>query len=197
MSGAGFFRQAGWNQPGAALDRGVLSFSCVEIYRADLEASTSLHVLNVPMYPLLILFLIVPAAGLLLEAVEVWKKLPVEKVAQVVAGEDPVVIDLAILILRRGPCLPARTEIPRGFLGRRTFATLRWPPKNRIHPLSKGKDFTGLMSENPPEVAVSEDGSRGSNAIGTGGPDTPDPHERLFAFLESGARRRVTLIKTP
>ena len=46
-------------------------------------------------------------AGLLLEAVQVGEELPVDEVAQVVAGQRLVVVELAVLALRRGPALPA------------------------------------------------------------------------------------------
>ena len=49
----------------------------------------------------------VRAAGLLLEAVQVGKELPVDEVAEVVAGHGLVVVDLAVLALGRGPAFPA------------------------------------------------------------------------------------------
>ncbi len=49
----------------------------------------------------------VRAAGLLLEAVQVGKELAVDEVAQVVAGQRLVVVELAVLALGRGPALPA------------------------------------------------------------------------------------------
>ena len=46
-------------------------------------------------------------AGLLLEAVQVGEELLVDEVAQVVAGQGLVVVELAVLALGRGPGLPA------------------------------------------------------------------------------------------
>jgi uncharacterized protein with PhoU and TrkA domain len=42
-------------------------------------------------------------AGLLLEAVQVGEELAVDEVAQVVAGQRLVVVELAVLVLGRGP----------------------------------------------------------------------------------------------
>jgi hypothetical protein len=49
----------------------------------------------------------VGASGALLEAVEIREELSVDEVAQVVAGERDVVVELAVLPFRRGPALPA------------------------------------------------------------------------------------------
>ena len=46
-------------------------------------------------------------AGLLLEAVQVGEELVVDEVAQVVAGQGGVVVELAVLALGRGPAFPA------------------------------------------------------------------------------------------
>ena len=46
-------------------------------------------------------------AGLLLEAVQVGKELLIDEVAQVVAGQGLVVVELAVLALWRGPGFPA------------------------------------------------------------------------------------------
>ena len=46
-------------------------------------------------------------AGLLLEAVQVGKELLIDEIAEVVAGQGLVVVELAVLALRRGPALPA------------------------------------------------------------------------------------------
>ncbi len=46
-------------------------------------------------------------AGLLLEAVQVGKELLIDEVAQVVAGQGLVVVELAVLALGRGPAFPA------------------------------------------------------------------------------------------
>ena len=46
-------------------------------------------------------------AGLLLEAVQVGEELLVDEVAQVVAGQGLVVVELAVLALGRGPAFPA------------------------------------------------------------------------------------------
>jgi hypothetical protein len=46
-------------------------------------------------------------AGLLLEAVEVGEELVVDEVAQVVAGQGLVVVDVAVSILRGSPAFPA------------------------------------------------------------------------------------------
>ena len=46
-------------------------------------------------------------AGLLLEAVQVGEQLLVDEVAQVVAGQRLVVVELAVLALGRGPAFPA------------------------------------------------------------------------------------------
>ena len=64
--------------------------------------------------------------GLLLEAVQVGEELAVDEVAQVVAGQGLVVVDLAVLVLRRGPAFPAVRlvedegvflPLQRGFVG--------------------------------------------------------------------------------
>ena len=64
--------------------------------------------------------------GLLLEAVQVGEELLVDEVAQVVAGHGLVVVELAVLALRRGPRLPAvglvedegvLLALQRGFVG--------------------------------------------------------------------------------
>ncbi len=49
----------------------------------------------------------VRAAGLLGEAVQIREELLVDKIAQVVAGQGPVVVGLAVLAFRRRPDLPA------------------------------------------------------------------------------------------
>jgi len=49
----------------------------------------------------------VGAAGLLLEAVQVGKELLVHEVAEVVAGQGTVVVEIAVLVLGRGPAFPA------------------------------------------------------------------------------------------
>ena len=49
----------------------------------------------------------VGAAGLLGEAMQIREELEVDEIAQVVAGQGPVVIELAVLALRRRPVLPA------------------------------------------------------------------------------------------
>jgi hypothetical protein len=46
-------------------------------------------------------------AGLLLEALEIGGELLIDEVAQVVAGQDLVVAELAVLALGRGPGFPA------------------------------------------------------------------------------------------
>jgi hypothetical protein len=46
-------------------------------------------------------------ARLLLEAVQVGKELLVDEVAEVVAGQGRVVVELAVLVLGRGPAFPA------------------------------------------------------------------------------------------
>ena len=65
-------------------------------------------------------------AGLLLEAVQVGEELLVDEVAEVVAGQGLVVVDLAVLALRRGPAFPAVglvedvgvfLPVQRGFVG--------------------------------------------------------------------------------
>ena len=48
----------------------------------------------------------VGAARLLLEAVQVGKKFPVNKIAEVVTGQGLVVVKFAVLALGRGPALP-------------------------------------------------------------------------------------------
>ena len=45
--------------------------------------------------------------GLLLEAVQVGEEFPIDEVEEVVAGVCPVMVDLAVLALGRGPLLPA------------------------------------------------------------------------------------------
>ena len=64
--------------------------------------------------------------GLLLEAVQVGEEFPVDEVAEVVAGLGPVVVDLAVLALGRGPFFPAvglvedvgvLLAVQRGFVG--------------------------------------------------------------------------------
>ena len=47
------------------------------------------------------------SAGLLLEAVEVREELLIDEVAQVVAGQGGVVIEITVLALGRGPGIPA------------------------------------------------------------------------------------------
>ena len=49
----------------------------------------------------------VRAAGLLLEPVQIRKELLVDEVAQVIPGHGLVVVQLAVLVLWRGPALPA------------------------------------------------------------------------------------------
>ena len=44
---------------------------------------------------------------LLLEAMKVGKELPIDKVAEIVAGQGLVVVEFTILVLGRGPALPA------------------------------------------------------------------------------------------
>ena len=65
-------------------------------------------------------------AGLLLEAVQVGEELPVDEVAEVVAGQGVVVVELAVLALWRGPAFPAIglvedegvfLALQRGFVG--------------------------------------------------------------------------------
>jgi len=46
-------------------------------------------------------------AGLLFEAVQVGEELPTDEVAQVIAGQGLVVVQLAVLALGRGPGFPA------------------------------------------------------------------------------------------
>ena len=49
----------------------------------------------------------VGAGRLLLEAVQVRKELPVHEVAEIVAGQGLVMVELAVLVLGRGPTLPS------------------------------------------------------------------------------------------
>jgi hypothetical protein len=49
----------------------------------------------------------VRSGGLLREAVQVGEEFPIDEVAEVVAGRRPVVVDLAVPALGRGPFLPA------------------------------------------------------------------------------------------
>ena len=46
-------------------------------------------------------------AGLLLEAVQIGKELDVDEIAEIIARHHLVVVDLAVLSFRCGPCLPA------------------------------------------------------------------------------------------
>jgi hypothetical protein len=65
-------------------------------------------------------------AGLLLEALQVGKQLPIDEIAQVIAGQGSIVVKLAILALGRRPAFPAigpvkdkavLLPIKRGFCG--------------------------------------------------------------------------------
>lgn len=59
----------------------------------------------------------VGAGGALPKAVQVGKECAVDKVHQVVAGERPVVVDLAVLVFGRGPAFPAICRVQNVAVG--------------------------------------------------------------------------------